>query len=71
VQSGHELLRAEIEKLFASELDERDDGDRAVLLDCLDAAFSWPTWDYLRSLNGRSVQDASRVVQQTVAALLA
>ena len=34
------------------------------------ASFSWPTWDYLRSLNGRTVEVASGVVQRMVAALL-
>ena len=70
VQAGHELLRSAIEKLFAPELDACADHDRAVLLDALDTAFCWPMWDYLRTLNGRTVDEASEVVQRTVTALL-
>jgi AcrR family transcriptional regulator len=70
VQAGHELLRNGIEKLFATELAACDREERAVLLDALDTAFCWPTWDYLRSLNGRSIDDASRVILRMVSALL-
>jgi AcrR family transcriptional regulator len=70
VQIGHEMLRSGIEKLFAQELDACSAKERAALLDALDTAFCWPTWDYLRGLNARTVDEASAVVLQMVSALL-
>lgn len=70
LQSGHDLLRTEIERLFATELDARGDAERVVLLDALDTVLSWPSWDNLRGLNGRSVDEARAVLHTMVAALL-
>jgi AcrR family transcriptional regulator len=70
LQSGHDLLRNQIERLFATELDARSAAERMILLDALDTVLSWPSWDNLRALNGRSVDEARAVVQAMVAALL-
>ena len=39
--------RAQIAHLFAAELEAMDAGRRAVALDAVDVALSWPTWDRL------------------------
>jgi TetR/AcrR family transcriptional regulator of autoinduction and epiphytic fitness len=70
LQSGHDFLRSEIERLFATELGAVPAGDRVVLLDALDTVLSWPSWDNLRSLNGRSEAEACVVLERMVAALL-
>ena len=70
LQSGHDLLRSEIERLFATELDARGEAERLILLDALDTVLSWPSWDNLRALNGRSVDEARAVMHTMVAALL-
>ena len=70
LQSGHDLLRSEIERLFATELNARGEAERLILLDALDTVLSWPSWDNLRALNGRSVDEARAVMHTMVAALL-
>lgn len=67
---GHDLLRAQIERTFGAELDQCDPEERGLLLDALDSMLSWPTWDNLRSLNGRSLEDARAVLQRMVQAVL-
>lgn len=42
-----EAQRAQIAHLFAAELDARSSRRRAVVLDAIDVALSWPTWDRL------------------------
>jgi TetR/AcrR family transcriptional regulator, regulator of autoinduction and epiphytic fitness len=71
IQGGHRYLRYEIERAFGDVLDQRDGDDRAELLDALDAALSWGSWDTLRSLAGCPESHARRVVTRTVTALLA
>jgi TetR/AcrR family transcriptional regulator, regulator of autoinduction and epiphytic fitness len=72
LQSGHEFLRAEVERLFGRELDAHDaNDDRARLLDALDTVLSWPSWDSLRTLNHRSVAEARGVIELALRALLA
>jgi AcrR family transcriptional regulator len=39
--------RAQIAHLFSAELESMDAGRRAVALDAIDVALSWPTWDRL------------------------
>jgi hypothetical protein len=70
LQAGHDFLRGEIERLFATELADADASERAVLLDALDTVLSWPSWDNLRVLNGRSEAEACAVMERMVAALL-
>jgi AcrR family transcriptional regulator len=70
LQSGHDLLRHDIERLFAAELEAREPQERALLLDSLDTVLSWPSWDNLRALNGRTVEEAIVVIESMVDALL-
>jgi hypothetical protein len=64
------MLRAEIERVFADELEMRDEPARTRLLDALDTVLSWPSWDNLRALNERSKEEAQAIVEQMVAAML-
>jgi len=70
LQAGHDFLRSEIERLFATELAACRGADRRTLLDGLDTALSWPSWDNLRTLNGRSVAEAQAVIERLVTALV-
>lgn len=70
LRDGQAFLRQELVFTFEPELtaagEERDD-----LLDCLDAAMSWATWEGLRAGLGRSQSDAERVVRRLALAVLA
>ena len=67
---GHDLGRREVARVFRAELDALPESDRADVLDGLDVAASWVTWDSLRTASGRSPADAARVVARTITALL-
>ena len=54
LQAGHAMLRAELDRVFADELAKHDEPERTRLLDALDTVLSWPSWENLRTLNGRS-----------------
>jgi AcrR family transcriptional regulator len=69
LRDGQAFLRAELEATFEPELAAVGPG-RSDLLDCLDAALSWATWEGLRAGLGRSQQDAERVVRRLTAAAL-
>jgi TetR/AcrR family transcriptional regulator of autoinduction and epiphytic fitness len=69
LRDGQAYLRAELEITFEPELAVAG-ADRPDLLDCLDAALSWATWEGLRAGLGRSQQDAERVVRRLTAAAL-
>jgi AcrR family transcriptional regulator len=70
VAEGETYLSREVEATFAPELRGRSDADRGELLDALDAAASWATWDVLRSDRGVPVERARAVVVRTLTALL-
>jgi len=70
LQAGHDFLRSEIEVAFANELDAASPTDRLVTLDALDTVMSWVSWDSLRSLNGRNVDEARAVLVRMVSAIL-
>ncbi len=70
LQAGHDFLRSEIEQAFAPELDQLTGVERLVTLDALDTALSWTSWDSLRSLNGRSTDEARAVLVRMVSAIL-
>ncbi|MGV3759289.1 MAG: TetR/AcrR family transcriptional regulator [Actinomycetota bacterium] len=67
LHEGQRFLRAELEVAFGPELDRHDDSE---VLDALDAACSWGTWDHLRTGLGRSPEEAARIVGRLVHALL-
>lgn len=63
-------VRAEVEQLFAAELDRAGRG-REELAHALIAASMWPAWSMLRDGLGLGVDQARAVMTRTVAALLA
>jgi AcrR family transcriptional regulator len=70
LQAGHNMLRAELERVFADELAKRDEPERTRLLDALDTVLSWPSWENLRTLNRRSEDESEAVLERMVSALL-
>jgi len=70
LQAGHDFMRAEVERVFEPELRGQGPDDRASLLDALDTALSWASWDNLRSLNGRSPDDAQEILVRMVTAIV-
>ena len=70
LQAGHDYLRSEIERAFALELAACAADRRATILDALDTVLSWSTWDNLRTLNGRTQDEASDVLMCMVTAIL-
>lgn len=70
LDAGHMMLRSELERVFADELARRQEPARTQLLDALDTVLSWPSWENLRTLNGRTQQDAQAILEQMVAAML-
>jgi TetR/AcrR family transcriptional regulator of autoinduction and epiphytic fitness len=70
VQSGHEFFRAEVEQVFGPELAAAVPARRERLLDMVDLAATWSSWDVLRTLDGRSVEEASEVMAEMIAVTL-
>lgn len=70
LRDGQAFLREELVRTFSPELDAGA-GDRDDLLDCLDAAMSWGTWEALRAGLGRTQEGAERVMRRLAAAVLA
>ena len=68
-QNGHDFVAARIAEVFAPEL-ERLDGDRTLVVDSLVAVGAWTTWNTVRHLSHRSVEEAERVVAHMAAAVL-
>jgi AcrR family transcriptional regulator len=69
LRDGQAFLREELVVSFEPEL-QAAGADRGDVLDCLDAALSWATWEGLRAGLGRSQADAERVVRRLAAAAL-
>lgn len=70
LQAGHDFLRGEVERVFNAEIAACPEPGRITLVDALDTALSWASWDNLRSLNGRSHEDARVVLVRMVTAIL-
>lgn len=68
-EDGHAFLRDQIEQVFAPELATSPAAE--ALRQSLVIALSWPTWDQLRTAQGRSVPEAASTVRWLVAAALA
>jgi TetR/AcrR family transcriptional regulator, regulator of autoinduction and epiphytic fitness len=64
------LARSETAEVFGAELAPRSGADRSELLDALDAASSWQTWEALRAHQGLSPTRARRVMRRMLSALL-
>ena len=69
LRDGQAFLRDEVAMTFAPELDAAGSG-REDLLDALDTALSWSSWEGLRAGLGRDRADAERVLRRLVAASL-
>lgn len=69
LRDGQAFLRDEVVRTFAPELDAAGD-DRHDLLDSLDVALSWSTWEGIRAGIGRDHATAERVIRRLAAAVL-
>lgn len=69
-REGHEFGAAHLVEVFATELDAAGPR-RAPLSDALLVVCSWTTWNLLRTLEGRSVEESVRSVEAMVRLLLA
>jgi AcrR family transcriptional regulator len=69
LRDGQAFLRDEVVRTFAPELDAAGD-DRLDLLDSLDVALSWSTWEGIRAGIGRDQSTAERVMRRLAAAVL-
>jgi len=63
LRDGQAFLRAELVRTFAPELDAAGD-ERDDVLDCLDSALSWATWEGLRHGLGRDQPTSERVLRR-------
>ena len=66
LQAGHDFLRTEVATVFATEIAAMPADQRGVVLDMCDTALSWPCWENLRTMNGRSPDEAAVVVGRMV-----
>jgi AcrR family transcriptional regulator len=62
--------QADVEKLFARELEGLEGSERSEIIDALGAAVSAPTWDYLRHGRELPVPRARAVMARTLSAVL-
>src|SRR3954468_2020836 len=70
LESFRTAKRAELMRVFAPELAERPDAERATLTAALGAAASWSAWDALRTQQALAVDEASAALALTLRALL-
>ncbi|GAA1956582.1 TetR/AcrR family transcriptional regulator [Kitasatospora viridis] len=69
---GDRWFRDDLALIFAPELAESPGAaEPGGLLDALDAACSWATWEHLRARRGLTPDDAVRALGRTLLALLA
>ena len=69
LRDGQAFLRAEVERTFAPELDATGD-DRREVLDALDGALTWRTWEGLRAGLERDLEAAEAVLCRMALAIL-
>jgi AcrR family transcriptional regulator len=69
LRAGQAFLREELVTTFEPELTTAG-AERPDVLDALDAALSWATWEGLRAGLGRPQEDAERVVRRLAGAVL-
>ena len=70
LEFARELLRSQLTTLFEPELARQSGTARRDLLDAIEVATSWSTWNLLRTEQGCSVARARAVVTRTLTALL-
>jgi len=66
---GRVWLRRQLQASFAPELERRHPAERRLLLDALEVATSWETWDQLDRL-GRTASSCRRTMEVLAAAVL-
>jgi TetR/AcrR family transcriptional regulator, regulator of autoinduction and epiphytic fitness len=69
LRRGREALRSQLRATFAPEIESRRSADARDLLDALDVATSWETWDQLARL-GRPTSVCRRTMQSLTLAVL-
>jgi TetR/AcrR family transcriptional regulator, regulator of autoinduction and epiphytic fitness len=70
VRDGQAFLRAELEYTFGPELSAVPASERDELLDALDVALSWSTWEVLRTGLGRDHAVAEATMHRLATSLL-
>jgi len=70
LESFRAAKRAELMRVFACEIAQRPDDERAALAAALGAAGSWSAWDALRTQQGLEVDEASAALALTLRSLL-
>jgi TetR/AcrR family transcriptional regulator of autoinduction and epiphytic fitness len=70
LESFRATKRAELARVFAAEIAQRPEDERATLTGALGVAGSWSSWDALRVQQDLSVEEASAVLALTLRALL-
>jgi TetR/AcrR family transcriptional regulator, regulator of autoinduction and epiphytic fitness len=64
------VTREGVARLFARELDALPPTERAEVLEGMNVAAEWPTWETLRAHQGLDVEQAQAVVRRMLRALL-
>ncbi len=64
IRAGQDFFRAFTADAFQPELSRLDGAEGSELLDILNVVLGWSTWETLRSVNGRSVEEATRTVDK-------
>jgi AcrR family transcriptional regulator len=67
---AYAIARSQVSDVFAPELSRLDAKRRSLMLDALDLASSWSSWDVLRTLQGCSVPRTRKVVTEVLTDLL-
>ena len=62
---AHEMGRGQVKAVFQREIGALDDG-RRLLIDAIDIALAWGTWETLRTGDRRSVEESRAVVRRLV-----
>jgi hypothetical protein len=68
---AYATARAQVADVFAPELSRLDARRRSVMIDALDLAASWASWDALRTIQGCSVPRTRKIVTEVLTDLLA
>ncbi len=71
IRRGQELFRAHTADIFAPELATLPSEEAEVLLDILGVLLGWPTWETLRTTDGRTEAEARATVVRMVDGALA
>ncbi len=68
---AYATARAQVADVFAPELSRLDARRRSLMIDALDLAASWASWDALRTIQGCSVPRTRKIVAEVLTDLLA